>query len=212
MVTRTRRALLQGAAALSLGLAGCSGASSSGSTATASNRLEGENVVRDPESVALRNPDNTWAAWRTDEAPIATASTADGDRRIADAEEGLIADAETAADLRFADVDGVDAARTFVDGTDFATETLVLDTSRVPECYRLDLCGVTWSATDYHTYYGRVLRPVDVACRTDTWDRITHLIRIPAVLDPTEIRGRGRGTAGDGCSGFRERAGAGGDR
>jgi len=212
MVSRTRRALLQGAAALSLGLAGCSGATSSSTTVTASNRLTGENAVLEPDHVALRTPENAPIVWFDDELPESPESTPDDRHRISDAEEGLIADDADAAELRFADVDGTDDARTFVEETDFDTETLVLETTRVPECYRLELCGATWSATDYHTYYGRVLRPADVACSTDAWDRVAHLIRLPAALDPSEITGRGSGTSGSGCGGFRRRYEEGQDR
>lgn len=212
MVSRTRRALLQGAAALSLGLAGCSGATSSSTTVTASNRLNADNAVLEPDHVALRNQDNTRIVWFDDELPASPDSTPDDRHRISDAEAGLIADEGDAAELRFADVDGVDDARRFVDETDFDSETLVLETTRVPECYRLELCGATWSESDYHTYYGRVLRPADVACETDAWDRVSHLIRLPAVLDPSEITGRGSGTSGSGCGGFRRRFEEGQDR
>lgn len=205
MVSRTRRALLQGAAALSLGLAGCSGATSSSTTVTASNRLNADNAVLEPDHVTLRRPEPAPIVWFDDELPASPDATPDDDHRITDAEAGLIADESTAAELRFADVDGVDDARAFVDGTDFETETLVLEATRVPECYRLELCGATWSATDYHTYYGRVLRPADVACETDAWDRVAHLIRLPATLDPAEVTGRGSGTSGSGCGGFRRR-------
>ena len=208
MVPCTRRRLLQGAAALSAGLAGCEGTGSSSSSSNGP--LEAENVEVEPEGVVLRNPADAPVAWfaeaGTDAPPTVT------ERRIARRESGLIAGVDRAGRVQFADVEGADDARSFVAATDFEAETLLLETRLVAECYRLELCAVTWSETSYHTYFGRTLRPAEVACATDARDRVAALVRIPDALDPDRVNAHGSGSSSGSCAKFRRRfetAGAG---
>lgn len=203
MVPQTRRRLLQGATALLAGLAGCSGSSSV--TSSSNDPRDAENVAVDPERVSLRNPANEPVVWlgdsETDDAP----PTTEAGPRISDREEGIVDSEETAATLQFADVDGVGRARRFVETTDFDRTTLLLETRPVRECFRLELCGLTWSSNSYHTYFGRYYRPADVACRVDATDHVSWLLRIPDTIDPNAIRSRGSGTSGSGCTGFHRR-------
>lgn len=203
MVPLTRRRLLQGAAALSAGLAGCNGASSG--TSHSNHPTEAENVETDPDGYALRNPADEPVAWIAESDTEIAPPTPDPDRRIAESETGLIASVDTAARLRFADVAGAADTESLVDTTDFERETLLLETRRIAECYRLELCAVTWSETSYHTYFGRTLRPADVSCRVDAHDRVASLVRIPDVIDPGQVTSHGSGSSSGSCAKYRHR-------
>lgn len=191
MVPATRRALLAGAAATLAGLAGCSGSSSSSSSSPPD---DPENLDTDPASVAIRHPEGAAVGW------LGERPTPTGDRPLPGHGSELIATAETASTLDFADVDGVDAMRSFVDDTDFERETLLLERHRVGECFELAICAVTWSPTSYHTYWTRRLRPADDACRAETHDRVATLVRIPAVIDPSQLSSAGARMSRGSCS------------
>lgn len=201
MVPHTRRRLLQGAAALAAGLAGCNGSSSG--VSSSNHPDDAENLETDPEGYALRNADNAPVAWFASSETSTAPPTTEREPRISERETGLVATAERASRLRFADVDGVDGARSFVEETDFDRETVLLETRLVRECFRLDLCAITWSATSYHTYFGRTYRPADVACRTDANDRVAQLVRIPDTLDPDAVTSHGSGSTSGSCAKFR---------
>ena len=147
MVPLTRRRLLHGASALAIGLAGCSGTSSSGRSSS-NLPTDAENVELDPDVVALRNTEDEQTAW-IGQRPTETRTPTEREPRITDREAGLIASADRAAKLSFGDVNGRTEARSFVEATDFETETLLLETRRVAECYTLECCAVTWSTDDY---------------------------------------------------------------
>lgn len=202
MVTPSRRALLQGAAAAAVGIAGCQ--TSSSGTSRTSDPLDAENVETDPERRPLRHTENAPVVWLST-GTTTSPPTTDREPRISERETGLIANQDTADRVRFANVDRVEEAREFVDDTDFHRETILLESRIVPECYQLELCALTWSSTDYHTYFGRTLRPADVACRVERSDRLALLIRIPDVLDPEQVRSRGSGTSSGSCWKFRHR-------
>lgn len=201
MVPCTRRRALLGAAGVLAALAGCSG-SSSGSDRSGGPE-PGENVETEPDHHALRNSRNGPAVW-IGSGDGGSGSTPDDDARRRRS-HGLIATRRDADRLAFADVDGADGARAFVEGTDFDRETLLIEPDSVGECYDLQLCYVTWSATEYHTYYARHYRDVDVACSTDDRDRVAHFIRIPDTIDPERVRGSGSGTTSGTCHGWERR-------
>jgi len=218
MVPSTRRRLLRGVAAGLLGvLAGCSGPSTSSVGASADDSDPGErqpeNVARDPDRVSLRNTggESEPAAWLADpyeSAAVDGDGDDDGDDGDDDAsnprdrgrEHGFVASAETAARVRFADgVDGADAARSFLDATDYGTETIYLEQRPVRECLRMELCYVTWSATEIETQYGGYYRDADVACEVDARDVVAWLVRIPDALDPDSVTSHGSGWSSGGC-------------
>lgn len=195
MVSATRRALLSGAAATVAGLTGCSGANRSSSSSPPDDPA---NVATEPDAVGIRGSENTPLAW------LGERPTPTGERRISDHVTELVASAEAAEDLDYAEVDGVEAMQAFVSDTDFDRETLLLESHRVPECYRLELCAVTWSAASYHTYWSRRYRPADVACAADAHDRVAHLVRIPGVIDPSQLSSAGARTSSGSCDKFRQ--------
>ena len=181
----TRRRLLRAAAAL-VGagtVAGCGGsASSSSSVSNASNDDPPDDALTDPSTVTLRAPEDV-TVLRGGE----TETDASGGIRIDEWRHDLVADAETAASVSIADVDGADEARRFLDGIDFGAETMYVERHVVGECHEQRLCWIRWTDEKVETSYARVLRPAEVSCSADARVGVTHLIRLPAVLDPDQV-------------------------
>ncbi|USZ69826.1 hypothetical protein NGM10_17165 (plasmid) [Halorussus salilacus] len=205
MVPTTRRRLLSGSVALLAALAGCNGSRTS-STRSEPNRPE--NVERDPETRAIRMSGDGPAAWlpREDRGDGATTDAADGETPpTRTRQRGFVASAEAAERLRLAEVDGAEEARRFVEATDFEAETVYFETHRVRECYELELCYVTWSATEIDTQYGSYHRDAEVECETeaesgeDAEETTAWFIRVPDDLDPEAVTSHGSGWSGDGC-------------
>ncbi|MFC4549679.1 MULTISPECIES: hypothetical protein [Halorussus] len=204
MVPRTRRCVLHGAAALLGGLAGCGRSMHGETTATRSVPPDREDAESVPDHLVLRNTVERPPVWF---APETTAASADGssagaasggERERRD-DRGFVADAETAARLRFADVDGAEEAEQFVNETDYRTETVYVESRPVRECFTLELCNVEWASDDIHTQYGSYYRAADVSCRADAKDTVSTLIRIPEALDPSNVRSHGSGWSSNGC-------------
>jgi hypothetical protein len=197
MVSLTRRrALRGGAVGLLPVLSGCSGLLSTEETFE-SNEPDGmENVERDPEHFYLRNPEDELPAWIPEEGT--DADEGERDRRHIP-NRGVVADRETADRIRYADVDGVEEAEAFVAGTDFESETLLLEITGVNECYEPKLCFLTWSQDHYRTYYTRQYRPAEFACGADDEDGGVQFIRVPDTLDPDRVTGSGSSFHTRGC-------------
>jgi len=189
MPSPTRRDALRVAAALLTGVAGCSGESSSSSSYPSEPT---GNVAFDPESHRLRNPEPIPLVW-TGERPTAT----DDESHYHFSGRFFVAGAADVSEVGFADVSGADAARDFLDATDYDSETVYVEQSLVDECFTTTLCHVEWSESDVQTSYARTYRDADVACETDARDAVATLIRIPEAFDPREVNsyGSSRGTA-----------------
>lgn len=195
MVSLTRRRALHGLAAIAATLAGCNG-SDSDSFSDPPPAGPPENVVKDPPHYTLRNPEPEPPVLI--QPPETTTDGMGGSRRPR--RDGLVATAETADRITFVDgLDGADAARKFVEATDFSSETLLLEPRTIDECFHNKLCYVTWSSFEYRTWYARLYRDADVACETDANDFVTFLIRIPDTLDPQNYNSHGSGTSTRGC-------------
>ncbi|QZP36790.1 hypothetical protein [Halobaculum magnesiiphilum] len=196
----TRRRTLLGAAGALAALAGCSGSGSAGDDVTPT---EPARDPFDPDSVPahrrLRGATDGPLVWIPDE----TRTRTDGEprRRL----PTFVTSREEVDRLRFADVDGVEAARSFLAETTFDTETIYLEEFSVRRCYELQLCDVSWSETDIDTQFGRVLRDADVACEPDARDATAWLVRLPEALDPDRITSYGSGVSGSSCGERRRR-------
>lgn len=196
MPSITRRRALHGAVALLTGFAGCSGETSSSSSYPPE---EVGNVAVDPESYSLRNPAREPLVW-AGERPT---PDADGPSNYWTHE--FVTGPDDAADVSFADVPGVDEARDFLDATDYDTTTVYVEQSTVQECFAPELCHVRWSETDIHTSYARHYRDADVACETDAENTVATLIRVPAVIDPSDVNGYGSSHGSGTCERRNER-------
>ena len=194
MVPLTRRRALRGAAALLAGLSGCNETTGGfSSTATMSSDGRPENALTDPERVAVRTDSRDLVAWRDGEK---TPEEGDGERRFPT--YGFVASESDRESLRFADVDGAEAAKTFVDETDFETETIYYLQAEVRECYRRELCYVAWADDRIETRFAWRLRDAQAACDADARVLSAWFIRIPEALDPDEITRFSTGSSG-GC-------------
>ncbi|MFA1609615.1 hypothetical protein [Halobellus rubicundus] len=198
----TRRRLLAAAGSLlgATALAGCGGSgSASGSSRVAPGSDPPEDALVDPPHVSLRNGDREPIVWS--ETPSETESAGAGGEtpEIDSWTHHVVASDEAAAALTFADVDGVDEARAFLDETDFGSETVYVERHLVGECYHHRLCWVRWTDSEIETDYARVLRDADVACEADARDVVTNLIRLPATLEPGQINSYGSSGGGGRC-------------
>jgi len=207
MALHTRRGVLLGAAGLLAGLAGCN--EDPESTGTPAERAPtdpgeprdlGDTGTRDPEQYALRGDDGGGTiAWFTEDAESSGDSAGSGDgtdetngdggatdsgtippheRR----DGGLITDEATAATLSFADVEGAEEARAFVESTDFDSESVYLHQTPLGDCYRLELCSVSWGE-EVSLWYVPVLENYDVACSSEERDTLATFVRVPVALD-----------------------------
>lgn len=191
----SRRELLatlgSGAAAA---LAGCGGDSAS-STRSVGGGERPENLETDPEHASFRVPDGERGV-RVE----TTGNGGDGDVPAATFPgRRIVASAKAAKQLVFADADGAAAAKTFLEGTDFESETVFLTQVGIGECYDVELCSVSWRSDHITTNFARLLRPADVACDADADTLVVMLIRIPAVLDPEQVNGFGSSLSSGGC-------------
>ena len=185
-----RRRFLRSAAALvSAGaVAGCNGtAESSGTAVDGPNADPPDDAVTDPESVVLRAPPDDPVPREVGGGDSGGETGTDSEPRVDEWRHDLIADAETAASVSIADVESAIEARRSLDDTDFGSETAYVERHVVGECYEHRLCWVRWTDDRVQTSYARVLRDADVACAADARVGVTHLIRLPAALDPEQV-------------------------
>ena len=194
MVPPTRRAFLHGAAGLATALAGCSGLldGSTESTRTVprdgSDGGPGSGSATDPAALLLRvNADRPpiWLAKPNGEAGgRPTASERDRWR------ESIVIDDSARAD-RLGVVETVDRERieSFFAATDFTSETVYVEMGAVEECFRLDLCHISWTSTEISTDYTRRTRSYTERCAVDEWVIEARLIRIPDTIEAENVNG-----------------------
>lgn len=213
MVPPTRRTFLQGATGLATLLTGCSALTdgSAGSTRTPTREAEpaadgpGAGAETDPASVLVRVDGDRQPVW------LADPDAADGGRPSPHPEEthleSWVVDDAARAD-RVTVADGVDARRVeaFLDGTDFAAETVYVETVRVDACFRLELCHVRWTPTEVSTDYARAVRPYDEECAVDERVFETRLVRIPDAIDADDVHSYASSIGSGTCDRRRARA------
>jgi len=216
MVPHTRRRFLHVAAAAAGGLAGCNSltgeASHSSQTATPAARSDrrGNDRVTDPPTLLVR-ADTTWPPVRLDEPGRETPETPERAHisgRITNAVVGSASRADRLAvtdgvtvsdeDGTGGDRDAAAAVAAFVDETDFDSEAIYLQSTRVRECFRLKLCHVAWQSDSIDTDYTQRLRPYDERCEADAHVFESRLIRIPAALDEESVSSYSSSIGGSG--------------
>jgi hypothetical protein len=204
MVPPTRRNLLRTAAALTAGLAGCgrfTGEESSVSRSASDGpgpSTRGENSETDPDSLLLR----TDAAEPSIRLAGADGTPAGSDRQSRYHTHTVVDSESRAENLVVADGADATAVSSFISATDFENETIYLETVRVAECFRLELCSVSWAVDEVQTNYVRRGRPYDERCAADAEVFESRLVRIPASLAESEVNGYGSSISGRGsCHG-----------
>ncbi|GAB3699043.1 hypothetical protein [Halorubrum pallidum] len=194
-----RRFIGSAAATLSApALSGCGGSgSSSGSTSS-------DDPDAEPPDDALRAPPHVTLRGSTTEPNIVMresteSGTGDSPNERDDWAQYVLSGDDDADALTFAEVEGVDEARAFLDQTEFDSETVYVERHLVGECYRHRLCWVRWTRREIETDYARVLRDVDVACEADARVAVTNLIRLPVALDSERISSYSSGGGSGAC-------------
>ena len=134
----TRRQTLAAAGALLAGLSGCSSRDDTTPTATAGERSY-DGTVDDPTSRTVRNPDGEPAVRSTVVNPFPEWTDTDW----------LVRDRDEREALYFAaDADGVDAALSLVDDSDFSSSLVLVHQHPVRHCEEWSLEGLRWGDAD----------------------------------------------------------------
>jgi len=189
--TTSRRALLAGlGASVATALAGCSASESHQSPP------EDGTLVTDYVTAKTRRPTNQppVVAPREDDAAAGdeTSTTAEPlSLHVIDSQDG-------AAALEFA-ADGSDVAavRRLVAETAYASESVLVYQTRIPECYELQLNYVTRDGDGQPSVeFCQVVRDATVECERDASDHVAAFVRLPFPAD--EYSGYSVG-GGGGC-------------
>jgi hypothetical protein len=179
---------------LTAGLAGCNGVVSSGGSTRTSSATAGRdgadppaNSTTDPETARVRVADGRPPIWLAGpDGDEGRPTPRDGSRHLS----SIVVDSRSRAErVETVDTPAAEHARSFVANTSFDRETIYIETHRVRDCFRLDLCTVSWHATTVETDYGRRVRPYDEACGADDWAAESWLVRIPTALSEDEVNG-----------------------
>ncbi|WP_224337951.1 hypothetical protein [Haloprofundus halobius] len=144
--------------------------------------------------MGLRNP-NVAPVLRSHDPETPT----DEESADTDWQSIFVTDAETAAALDFADVEGVSHAKQFLEETDFESETVYVEQRRIGECYEQRLCWIRWTESSVETSYATGYRDADVACSAESNDVVAVLVRLPVALDADRIRSRCTRTSTGSC-------------
>lgn len=186
----TRRALLRSASLGALALGGCLGTETRGDRPGSTG---GSTAGRDddPTVLKVRNPGGRAAV-------VDLADESDGgDGSDGETDESggtdpvplgreLVTTADRAAELTVAagvaDEDR-SRVRSFLDDTDYETETVFVARAGIESCYRFRIRSVSWQPGRVEYEYCRELRPPEAACEADGRDAVGILFRLPAALD-----------------------------
>lgn len=206
----TRRSVLCGVTGVAVTLAGCntlSGSASESGTVT-EGRISntGDDSTVDPETLQVRTDTDRPPVWLAQQDGEGGRPEARDEHRHF---EALVVDTTARAE-RITVADSVDRDRveSFVDATDFDAETIYIETTRIKECFRLELCGVSWQADKVSTDYTRLNRPYTERCTEHAHVFEVFLIRIPDTLDADSVNSHSTSIGTGGCpSGPRIEAG-----
>jgi hypothetical protein len=171
-------------------LAGCSGFASSSSSRESGSSAGKQTVTDGPSSGATTDPELLLVRAATDRPPVWLADQGgEGDGRPTERPEerhikSEVVDSQNRVD-RLSVAPEVDDSRvaSFLQATDFASETVFVETVGTEACFRLALCRISWTAHEVSTDYARQSRPWDERCAVDEWVFETRLVRIPDAID-----------------------------
>lgn len=202
-ISTTRRGLTLSATGIIGALAGCSqlrgtAEGSAESVVRSGNSVASDDTLAtDPPTLVLRSGGDRPRMYLKGEEPTDTGPSRP--QREGVFHTHTVLDSPSATDrLVMENTEDKKAVSSFVAETEFSSKTLYLETSQVPECFRLRLCHVAWSSDRVTTDYTRVLRPFDERCETDHRVYESRLIRIPAALDADAVNGYGSSVTSSG--------------
>ncbi|MDQ2048896.1 hypothetical protein RBH26_00190 [Natronolimnohabitans sp. A-GB9] len=164
-IDRSRRRLLAAGGSLSAVIAGCTGFSESESIEH--NVTEGgEPMPSDEyESLTLRADGAEPFVYPDGEPPEDGEKT--GSRPYERSVEFVLSDDEASAIRIDADDEDVDDARTFLEATDFETESVVIDQREIEDCYRRHLLSVQANPDEFRTQFCQSLKAPTTPCEAD---------------------------------------------
>ncbi|UPV77140.1 hypothetical protein M0R89_23130 (plasmid) [Halorussus limi] len=200
MVSLTRRRLLHVATVTIGGLAGCSQFTGGEASSTRSVSNDGVTIpesdtATDPPMVRRRAAVPPIRLTDLDSEPTETPQWESAPRLN---QYEVIDSQSRARRLTVADGVGGDELSSFISATNFDSETLYLETQQVKECFRLQLCYVSWQSKKIQTDYTRTLRPYDESCTADGHVFESRLVRLPVALDAKSINSYGSSIGGSG--------------
>ena len=209
-----RRESLVLAAGAVASLAGCGGFAGSSTGTASESPTAGQPAADRPSSGSETDPEATVVRVDTDRQPVwlVDEDSEDGGRPTPrpDARhiDSVVVDGEDRASRLSVDSE-VDDTRvaSFLSATDFGDETVFVETVRVEECSRLELCRISWQPEEVSTDYTHRSRRWDEPCAVDERVFESRLVRVPDALDADDIRGGstsiGTGACRQGGSGVR---------
>ncbi|MFK8215032.1 hypothetical protein [Haloferax volcanii] len=184
----TRRQVLHaGGASLVAALAGCSGEGSSSSSDEPHGPSPDE-LVTDYDQLRLRN-DAESAIFRD--------ASRDDETGSSYLDDFLVTTDEEREDVAFAaDPADADAARAFIDETEFDAQTLVITQHRVDACHRVKLLYVTHPPDSVvHLDFCHPLRDASVECSVEDRHVVASLVRLPYSSEGESSWGHGGGSS-----------------
>lgn len=201
-----RRESLTVFAGVAATLCGCTGFTSS-SSESSSNTASGDRTVPDgPGTGSLTDPQLLRLRLDRSRPPIWFADQNRNDegrhrypeeRRVL---ESTVIDTQSRANrLSVADSTDREQVDSFISATELDTETLYLEFAEVEECFRLELCRITWQPDKVSTDYARQGRPYSERCEVDKRVFEARLIRIPDTIESDSVNSYSRSIGTNSC-------------
>lgn len=157
----SRRQLLAASGCLSAAIAGCTGV---GESETTNHTVTegGDPLPSDEyESLTLRSDDEEFFVDTGGDSPEDDGRSLPYERSV----EFVLTEDE-AAELRIDATDAADA-RTFLEETDFETESVVIEQRSIDDCYRRHVLSVQANPDEFRTQYCRSLKEPTTHCEAD---------------------------------------------
>ncbi|MFC4541661.1 hypothetical protein ACFO5R_06950 [Halosolutus amylolyticus] len=175
-----RRRLLAAGGCLSAVLAGCAGLGESETTAEHTAADGGTAMPSDEyDALTLRSDDDEYFVVTGEDSP----NERDDDRsRSSRYDVAFVVTDDEAADVRI-DSDDADAARSFLEATDFETESVVIEQRPIDDCYRRHLLSVQARPDEFRTQYCRSLKSPTTPCEADLTVMEAIFVRVQQAYD-----------------------------
>lgn len=185
-----RRLLAAGSGLLSVAFAGCAGGSNSSGTGAEYGESNGETLEssHEYESLFVRSDDPTLFIYQNEEDANEAADARDEDGYASPTGRStvfVLSEDDAAAlwiDAGDADTDASDI-RAFVDGTDFETQSVVVEQRTIEDCYDRRLLGVRARDDDFRTQYCRSLKEPTTLCEADRTVMEAIVLRVDRPYD-----------------------------
>jgi len=176
----SRRCVLAATGSISAVIAGCSG-SESGSV---DNATEGGEPLPSDEFdvVTLRSDDDERFVYPSDEPPSSDDHVGPDNRSVE-----FVLSTQEASDLEI-DAPETEEARSFLDATDFDSESIIIEQRSIDDCYRRHLLSVQARSERIRTQYCRRLKPATAPCEADLTVMKAVFIRVQHAYDERPSR------------------------